>query len=1007
MNNNQTPRNTNNKSSLKNPSKFNIQNYNLNNDITSINSNIRGSIQNDNEDQFSMNMGHISTEVNRFQNNGTNQQLDLSKRTSTSMVDSRRTVKFKDSLEPKTQKNKKSSKQVTGNNRNNKNQSTHEETFGMKAAQANVKQKVVRNKNESGEVSQYGTPENEYHYNKIARAGIYDQKVAQIYNKYEDQIQQNKMKIQEKYYEAGIKSFSNPLTPIYKNSKNNFQSEFDSENLENDFNQTKSKFQSGTMNREQEIKSRLSNRSRVRKQQQSRDENQSSLNVVSTLNVNAHQLDYFDSKPVSLPTIKSGGNTSKNEKKLDIDDTEKQFEETTKNMSLHEKRLSMAQEIFRGKSKKTFQNDHEELNDQWGSDSQNKVNQKELHADLKRFEEEHQKKIIDLSDDDIFDLGQKMDIHPQLFDKKQGQLMVRSQFGNELKNQPLPQMDPSDIDENFLGIKKQQTFIDRQAAKQQIDPNDVWKLSDQVSYDQVLKTRAKAGEGREGGQQKELSKLKNKLQTYAHNIDEDLEKNFKSTSEKINFLKNLGKTPLQRYFNELKDKKYLLTPDILEFDKKFFQNQLDKVSKAYQVEIRNQQIMAREKAIEYVELNLTRAKQQLQTEMRGMILQVEELQIENEKMREQMYGQFNQIVEQEVHISGLRAFAECDAEELERAHAHLQENDQTLLQIRQDNMHQKLMGFKVDFLKEIKKDKLLNQTFNLYGYQIRLTFEEKLNLFERELVQIYKRKYGQMKDQMSLMQHETDSARIFIEMMKEREKNLEDNIKELKFKVSSLESQLFKDHQIHNQQMNEISDKNQTEKDFMQKEYQDYQNMTVLEIKILEGTIEKYKDENDKLQNINKDLLTRLKIPRLHYKYLEEHGTLDEFVQTKKEDLDAKQVLLKTLEIQRRNDKKKINMSNLRTSLNASDIFDSKTSGKFVTTMRVASSIDREQLSSKLTENEKFRRRANQINKTSHNFYSKQPSPLSKDLIKEPFSLAEKSILNMIHLARKTFIQQQ
>ena len=38
----------------------------------------------------------------------------------------------------------------------------------------------------------------------------------------------------------------------------------------------------------------------------------------------------------------------------------------------------------------------------------------------------------------------------------------------------------------------------------------------------------------------------------------------------------------------------------------------------------------------------------------------------------------------------------------------------------------------------------------------------------------------------------------------------------------------------------------------------------------------------------------KLQIPRLHYKCLEEFGTLEEFVSTKKEDGNARKVLDKT-----------------------------------------------------------------------------------------------------------------
>jgi len=44
------------------------------------------------------------------------------------------------------------------------------------------------------------------------------------------------------------------------------------------------------------------------------------------------------------------------------------------------------------------------------------------------------------------------------------------------------------------------------------------------------------------------------------------------------------------------------------------------------------------------------------------------------------------------------------------------------------------MGKKNGILKELKNDKLLNGVFKFFGSHIKLTLDEKLNLFEREMV---------------------------------------------------------------------------------------------------------------------------------------------------------------------------------------------------------------------------------------------------------------------------------
>jgi hypothetical protein len=54
-----------------------------------------------------------------------------------------------------------------------------------------------------------------------------------------------------------------------------------------------------------------------------------------------------------------------------------------------------------------------------------------------------------------------------------------------------------------------------------------------------------------------------------------------------------------------------LSKEILEFDKKFFLRQLERLAKSQQTELRTNQVRAKEKAIEYVEKNMFVAKEAL------------------------------------------------------------------------------------------------------------------------------------------------------------------------------------------------------------------------------------------------------------------------------------------------------------------------------------------------------------------------------------------------------------
>jgi hypothetical protein len=50
------------------------------------------------------------------------------------------------------------------------------------------------------------------------------------------------------------------------------------------------------------------------------------------------------------------------------------------------------------------------------------------------------------------------------------------------------------------------------------------------------------------------------------------------------------------------------------------------------------------------------------------------------------------------------------------------------------------MNLKENVDQLVRRDKLLNKPFNIYSSQVRLSYEEKLNIIERELIQVYKNK---------------------------------------------------------------------------------------------------------------------------------------------------------------------------------------------------------------------------------------------------------------------------
>ena len=71
----------------------------------------------------------------------------------------------------------------------------------------------------------------------------------------------------------------------------------------------------------------------------------------------------------------------------------------------------------------------------------------------------------------------------------------------------------------------------------------------------------------------------------------------------------------------------------MEFDKKFFHRQLDRITKSYQQEMRTMKARARDKAIEFVERNMYIAKEAMTKEINQVTRQFDNQVKENEILK--------------------------------------------------------------------------------------------------------------------------------------------------------------------------------------------------------------------------------------------------------------------------------------------------------------------------------------------------------------------------------------
>ena len=148
-----------------------------------------------------------------------------------------------------------------------------------------------------------------------------------------------------------------------------------------------------------------------------------------------------------------------------------------------------------------------------------------------------------------------------------------------------------------------------------------------------------------------------RVQNVGQTIEEEMDKQNKPTNDKVEYLRAMKKTPLQRVLAETNvGDKFEVNREILDYDKQFFLRQLARITKSYQSEIKTQQMKAKEKAIEYVERNMFLAKEALQKELAVIMKQYEEAKAEVEGTRDKLLGLTKKVKDQEKLIAALKTY---------------------------------------------------------------------------------------------------------------------------------------------------------------------------------------------------------------------------------------------------------------------------------------------------------------------------------------------------------------
>lgn len=134
---------------------------------------------------------------------------------------------------------------------------------------------------------------------------------------------------------------------------------------------------------------------------------------------------------------------------------------------------------------------------------------------------------------------------------------------------------------------------------------------------------------------------------------------------------------------------------------------------------------------------------------------------------------------------------------------------------------------------------------------------------------------SELNQQMAMIMNHDKKENV----LKQRIKQLEDDILNLTARSSKRETQLLAEKASVIRQAEE-------EKVKIGEQKRQLQDMTEIELRVKDQIVAQLMRTNSELHKKVEHLETMLKIPRHHYKYLEEHGMLEEFVKAKMEEND-------------------------------------------------------------------------------------------------------------------------
>ncbi|CAI2386852.1 unnamed protein product [Moneuplotes crassus] len=367
-----------------------------------------------------------------------------------------------------------------------------------------------------------------------------------------------------------------------------------------------------------------------------------------------------------------------------------------------------------------------------------------------------------------------------------------------------------------------------------------------------------------------------KLKSYSKNMYKNLSPDDKTQlMNQIERFLDEGVTPLQKYYDELKGEFNMPSKNLLNYERKEFQKQVQMIRRAHEKEIDQVKNMAGIKARELIHEVIKTANSTVRKEMINLIKQFNQMGKDLYDREQKIVLRDKMICDQEHTINDLKVclFQACRQQEIQKQELEkLQKYLNNELPDKENTVRELIRNFMniekdVDTL--VEKEPYLQNPFGFFTSFINVSLQDRQSILKGDVINYYQACIDELKRRLQLKEKEVEAS---IEMNNHyviQMNQMEDRCKNCMKTIENLKTDLDFTKQRHEKTVVEIA--TDFEKKKIQHKKDSHNGIQILmnELKVREVVQLQMQQREAHLKEEIRSLKKILMVPRLQFKYME------------------------------------------------------------------------------------------------------------------------------------------